>query len=110
MIDIIAVPNGAFSLQDFLDLPTSSEIVESLKDKPFTKSMKTKVFLKIYQTFDLVAQFEQQGFETSTINPLEVAGIAHEAIEQAWEVILETFSDEDRALLNSLFEEPALQH
>lgn len=110
MIDIIAVPNGVFSLQEFIDSPGTSEIIETLKGKSLTKHMKMKVFLKLYQTYDLVAQFGQQGFETSTINPLQVAAIAHEAVEEAFEVILDTFSDEDRSLIDSIFVEPTLQN
>lgn len=105
MINIVAIPNGAMSLQDFLGEPCNAQVIEHLKGGSFSKAKKLKTFLAFYQTKDAVAQLACQGYDLTSLNPLELAATAAAAIEQGFDKIMKTFDDEERSVLDSLFKD-----
>ena len=105
MINIVAIPNEAISLQEFLAEPCNAQVIEQLKDRSFSKAKKLKTFLAFYQTKDAVAQLACQGYDLASLNPLELAATASVAIDQGFDKIMKTFDDEERSVLDSLFKD-----
>lgn len=109
-VHIHAIPNGVYSLQEFLDAPIADAIIASLKINRHSKEKRLKLFLIFYQDIDLVAQLVQQGHELSSINREEAAIAASNLLDQAYDIIIGEFNTEERTLLESLFDESAPQH
>lgn len=103
MINILMIPNGAMSLQEFIADPCNAQVIEHLKNGAFSKAKKLRTFLAFYQTKDAVAQLALQGYELTSLNPLELAATASVAIDQGFDKIMKTFDDEERRVLDSLF-------
>ncbi|ATI27013.1 hypothetical protein CR47_0213915 [Ralstonia solanacearum] len=69
-----------------------------------------RIFLSFYQTFDMVAQLQDQGVDPCTVDVEDIATAASFLIEKGFDKIIETFEPEDRALLDSLFQESEVSH
>ena len=110
MININSVPNGYFTLQQFIESPGTSGLIDVLRNQSISKKNKLKIFLTLYQTYDLVAQFAQQGYQISTLNSLQMVGIAHQAIDGEFDSILESFSYEDQSLMDLILVKGSIQH
>lgn len=105
MINIVSIPNGAISLQDFLADPCNAKVIEHLKNGALSKAKKLRTFLAFYQTKDAVAQLACQGYDLTILNPLELASTASVAIEKGFDKIMKAFDDEERRVLDSLFQD-----
>lgn len=106
----IAVPNGAFPLKDVLAAPTTKQIIETLRNETRANGRKLRIFLSFYQTFDMVAQLQEQGVSPETVDIEEISTVASLVIEQGFDTIMETFTEAERAFLNSLFKEGEVSH
>lgn len=106
----IAVPNGVFPLKEVLAAPTTKQIIETLRKETRANDRKLRIFLSFYQTFDMVAQLQEQGVAPETVDVEEIATAASLVIEQGFDTIMETFSEAERAFLNSLFKEGEVSH
>ena len=102
---MFVIPNGAISLQEFLADPDNEKIIQHLKHGAFTKTKKLRTFLAFYQTKDAVTQLACQGYDLSSLDPLELAATSSAAIEKGFDKIMKTFSTEERRLLDSLFKD-----
>jgi hypothetical protein len=110
MKTFIAAPNGAFPLKEVLSAPTTKQIIASLRADPRTTGRKLRIFLSFYQTFDMVAQLQDQGHDTATLDVEEIATASSFLIEANFDTIMQTFSSEERVLLNSLFQEGGVSY
>lgn len=110
MKTFIAVPNGVFPLKEVLAAPTTKNIIKSLSADPRSHGRKLRIFLSFYQTFDMVAQLQDQGIDPSTVDVEEIATAASLLIEQGFDTIIEAFDPEDRAFLKALFDESTYTH
>ncbi|WP_148257982.1 hypothetical protein [Ralstonia solanacearum] len=110
MKTFIAVPNGVFPLKEVLAAPTTKIIIKNLSADPRTHGRKLRIFLSFYQTFDMVAQLQDQGVDPCTVDVEDIATAASFLIEKGFDKIIETFEPEDRALLDSLFQESEVSH
>jgi hypothetical protein len=106
----IAVPNGVFPLKEVLAAPSTKEIIAALRKQSRAHDRKLRVFLSFYQTFDIVAQLQDQSVAPETVDVEEIATAAALCIEYGFDAIMQTFSEEDLALLNSLFQESEVSH
>lgn len=110
MKTFIAVPNGIFPLQEVLAAPTTKSFLKKLCASSCSKIDKLKFFLSYYQTFDMVAQLQDQGVDPATVDVEEVSMAASILIQKGFDKLIETFEPEDHALLDSLFIEPTQTH
>ena len=110
MNTFIAVPNGVFTLKEVLAAPTTKLIIETLQKETRAHVRKLRIFLSFYQTFDMVAQLQNQSVDPETVDVEEIATAAALLIEQGFDTIMETFSEGERAFLNSLFKEGEVSH
>jgi hypothetical protein len=102
-LNLVAVPNGVFSLEEILETPAMKEFINDIKSIDDAETNKIKVFLVVYQISDTLAQMKLQGFDNSQVNMDNLKESIKVTIELGYEIIMKTFSNHERKKLRELF-------
>ena len=107
-INIIAVPNGFFTLDDALEAPPIQQaIIQIRQEHRLDQEGKLKSLLSFYQTVDTLAQLKAQNFEDVEFSHVAQASVF--AVNAAFEKIMASFGEQGQARLYALFQ-PNFQH
>jgi hypothetical protein len=101
-LNLIAVPNGVFSLEEILETPAMKEFVKDIKDIEDAETTKIKIILVAYQITDTLAQMKLQGFDKSQVSMDNLKESIKVTIELGYEMIMKTFSNHERKKLREL--------
>lgn len=102
-LNLVAVPNGVFSLEEILETSAMKELIKDIKSIEDEETTKVKVFLFAYQFSDTIAQMEFQGFDKSQVNMENLKESIKVTIELSYEIIMKTFSNHERKKIRELF-------
>lgn len=108
-LNLIAVPNGVFSLEQALDDTLIKKIVQKLQSAEASTTAKIKTFLIYYQMIDTLAQMHMQGFDMKQVNQVGLEKSMRDAIDLGYDSIMKTFTNYERKKLHSLFLEAPAQ-
>lgn len=102
-LNLVAVPNGIFSLEEILETHSMKEFIQEIKSIEDEETTKVKVFLVAYQISDTLAQMKLQGFDKSQVNMDNLKESIKVTVELGYEMIMKTFSNHERKKLRELF-------
>ncbi|PUE62890.1 hypothetical protein B9Z45_02155 [Limnohabitans sp. 2KL-17] len=102
-LNLVAVPNGVFGLDEILKTGPMKKFVEEIKSVEDAETNKIKVFLVAYQISDTLAQMKLQGFDKSQVNMNNLKESIKVTIELGYEMIMKTFSNHERKTIRELF-------
>lgn len=108
-LNLIAVPNGVFTLEQALDDTLIKKIVQRLQSEDHSTTAKIKTFLIYYQMIDTLAQMHMQGFDLKQVNEAGLKQSMKDAIDLGYDSIMKTFTNHERKKLHSLFQEAPAQ-
>lgn len=103
-LNLVAVPNGVFSLEQALDDTLIKKAVKQLQSAEASTTAKIKTFLIYYQMIDTLAQMHMQGFDLNQVNEAGLKESMKYAIDTGYESIMKTFTNHQRKKLHALFE------
>jgi len=95
-LNLIAVPNGVFSLEEILETPAMKEFINDIKSIEDAETTKIKIILVAYQISDTLAQMKLQGFDKAQVNMHNLKESIKVTIELGYETIMKTFSNHER--------------
>ncbi len=102
-LNLIAVPNGAFTLEEAIKEPILQEAIQKIKCfKGTTTTENIKAFLAAYQIIDTLTQMRNQGMDLSQLNGQEFKASMTMAIEVGYDSIMKTFTNHERKMLHEL--------
>lgn len=101
-INLIAVPNGVFSLEDILELPFINEFIQKLKSIDDPEPIKVKAFLAAYQLADTLSQLDAQGFDIKQIDMENMKKFMCATIDDCYESFMKTFTNNERKIIHEL--------
>ncbi|WP_374510443.1 hypothetical protein [Niveibacterium sp.] len=104
-LNLVAVPNGVFSLEEALDDSLIKEAVKLLQSAEVSTTAKIKTFLIYYQMLDTLAQLHMQGFDLNEVNEAGLKESMKYAIDVGYDSIIKTFPKHQRKKLNELFKQ-----
>ena len=104
-LNLIAVPNGVFSLEKALDDTLIKKVVQLLQSAEASITAKIKTFLIYYQMIDTLAQMHMQGFDMNDVNQAGLQKSMKDAIDLGYDSIMKTFTNHERKKLHALFQE-----
>ena len=101
-LNLIAVPNGAFTLKEALQDPLIKKLVKHIQSTEDTTTVKIKSFLAVYQMIDTLAQMRTQGMDMRQVNYAGLKESMKIAIELGYDTIMKTFTNHERKMLHEL--------
>ena len=100
-LNLIAVPNGAFTLEEALQDSTVQQAVQMIKPIEGTTASKIKAFLAIYQMIDALAQMRQQDIDMSQLH-YENFRNSMTMVNVSYDSIMKSFTNHERKMLQEL--------
>lgn len=104
-LNLVAVPNGIFSLEEILETRSMKEFIQEVKSFDDEETNKIKVFLVAYQISDILSQMKLQGIDKSQVNMDNLKESIKVTTELGYEIIMKTFSNHERKQIRELFRE-----
>ena len=101
-LNLIAVPNGAFTLEEALQDSTVQQAVQMIKPIEGTTESKIKAFLAIYQMIDALAQMRQQDIDMSQLHYENFRNSMTMVINVSYDSIMKSFTNHERKMLQEL--------
>jgi hypothetical protein len=102
-LNLIAVPNGVYSLEEILKTRSMKEFIQEVKSFDDEEANKIKVFLVAYQISDILVQMKLQGIDKSQVNMDNLKESMKMTVEYGYETIMKTFSNHERKQIRELF-------
>ena len=106
-LNLIAIPNGAFTLDRVLQNILIQESIQKIQKLQATKTAKIKEFLTYYQIMDTLAQMQMQGLDISSVNEPALVESMKYTVEVCYDSIMKSFTNQERKQLHDLVEQPA---
>lgn len=98
------IPNSFLSLEEAISLPDMQALIKKIqRDSIRNKEQKLKSFLAYYQTMCLQGEMISRGYLLDNTALLELIMLCEEAVEKAFEPIMQSFNKKDKRKLASLF-------
>jgi hypothetical protein len=101
-LNLIAVPNGAFTLEEALQDSTVQQAVQMIKPIEGTTTSKIKAFLSVYQMIDALSQMRQQDIDMSQLHYENFRNSMTMVINVSYDSIMKSFSNHERKMLQEL--------
>ena len=101
-LNLIAVPNGFYSLEEALQDSTVQQAVQMIKPIEGTTASKIKAFLAIYQMIDALAQMRQQDIDMSQLHYENFRNSMTMVIDLGYDSIMKSFTNHERKMLQEL--------
>jgi hypothetical protein len=102
LINLIAVPNGVFSLEEIIELPFIKEFIQKMKLVDNPEPIKVKVFLTAYQLVDTLSQLDAQGIDIKQIDMEDMKKFILATIEDCYDSFMNTFTNHERKMIHEL--------
>lgn len=102
-LNLIAVPNGFYTLEEALQDPTIKQAAQMLKPLEGTTTGKIKAFLTVYQMIDALAQLHLKGFDMNQVNQAGLEKNMKYVIDTGYDSIMKTFTNHQRKQIRELF-------
>lgn len=103
-LNLIAIPNGVFTLEQALDDTLIKKIVQKLQSTEASTTAKIKTLLIYYQMIDTLAQMHMQGFDMNQVNQGGLEKSMKDAIDLGYDSIMKTFTNHERKKIHALFQ------
>ena len=104
-LNLIAIPNGVFTLEEALEDTLIKELIQNLQAAEVTETDKIKAFLTLYQMIDTLAQLHLKGFDMNQVNQAGLEKNMKYVIDTGYDSIMKTFTNHERKKLHALFQE-----
>ena len=101
-LNLIAVPNGFYTVEEALQDPTIKQAAQMLKPLEGTTASKIKAFLAIYQMIDALAQMRQQDIDMSQLHYENFRNSMTMVINVSYDSIMKSFTNHERKILQEL--------
>ena len=101
-LNLIAVPNGFYTLEEALQDSTVQQAVQMIKPIEGTTESKIKAFLAIYQMIDALAQMRQQDIDMSQLHYENFRNSMTMVINVSYDSIMKSFTNHERKMLQEL--------
>lgn len=102
-LNLIAVPNGFYSLEEALQEPTIQQAVQMIEPTEGTTTSKIKAFLTVYQMIDALDQMRQQGMDLDQLNREVFRDSMTATVHLSYDLIMKSFTNHERKMLHGLF-------
>lgn len=106
-LNLIAVPNGAFTLDQVLEDTLIKQAIKQLQDQNAPTTAKVKAFLAYYQMIDTLAQMHVQGLDISGVNETALKESMKYTIDVCYDSIMNSFSKQQRQKIRDLVQKTA---
>jgi hypothetical protein len=101
-LNLIAVPNGFYSLDEALQEPTIQRAIQMIKPTEGTTTSKIKAFLTVYQMIDTLDQMRQQGMDLDQLNREVFRDSMTATVHISYDLIMKSFTNHERKMLQEL--------
>ena len=101
-LNLIAVPNGVFTLEEALEDTLIKKLLQQLQATEVTETDKIKAFLTLYQMIDTLAQLHLKGFDMNDVNQAGLEKNMKEFIELGYDSVMKTFTNHQRKQIRQL--------
>lgn len=101
-LNLIAVPNGFYTLEEALQDPTIKQAAQMLKPLEGTTKGKIKAFLIVYQMIDALDQMRQQGMDLNQLNREVFKDSMAATVHLSYDLIMKSFTNHERKMLQEL--------
>ncbi|WP_374555166.1 hypothetical protein [Aquitalea pelogenes] len=101
-LNLIAVPNGVFSLEEAIDDTLIQNVIQQLQKEDAPTTTKIKAFLTVYQMIDTLAQMHMQGLDIEQVNQFGLAMSMKDTIDLGYDSIMKTFTNHERKRIHDL--------
>ena len=101
-INLIAVPNGFYTLEEALQDPTIKQAAQMLKPLEGTTTGKIKAFLTVYQMIDALDQMTEQGIDLDLLNRDVFRDSMTATVHHTYDLIMKSFTNHERKMLQEL--------
>ena len=101
-LNLIAVPNGFYTLEEALQDPTIKQAAQMLKPLEGTTTGKIKAFLTVYQMIDALAQMRQQDIDMSQLHYENFRNSMTMVVNVSFDSIMKSFTNHERKMLQEL--------
>lgn len=101
-LNLIAVPNGFYTLEEALQDPTIKQAAQMLKPLESTTTGKIKAFLTVYQMIDALDQMRQQGMDLNQLNREVFKDSMAATVHLSYDLIMKSFTNHERKMLQEL--------
>lgn len=101
-LNLIAVPNGAFTLEEALQNVFINESVTKIASFGGTTTGKIKAFLTVYQMIDALHQMIEQGMDLSLLNYEVFRDSMKATVHLSYDSIMKSFTNHERKMLQEL--------
>jgi hypothetical protein len=102
-LNLIAVPNGFYSLEEALQEPTIQQAAQKIQSFEGTTTSKIKAFLTVYQMIDALDQMRQQGMGLNQLNREVFRDSMAVTVHNAYDLIMKSFTNHERKMLHGMF-------
>ena len=101
-LNLIAVPNGFYTLEEALQDPTIKQAAQMLKPLEGTTTGKIKAFLTVYQMIDALDQMRRQGMDLNQLNREVFKDSMAATVHLSYDLIMKSFTNHERKMLQEL--------
>ena len=101
-LNLIAIPNGVFTLEEALEDPTIKQAAQMLKPLEGTTTGKIKAFLTVYQMIDALDQMTEQGIDLDLLNREVFKDSMTATVHLSYDLIMKSFTNHERKMLQEL--------
>ena len=101
-LNLIAVPNGFYTLEEALQEPTIKQAVQKIQSIEGTTTGKIKAFLTVYQMIDALDQMRQQGMDLNQLNREVFKDSMAATVHLSYDLIMKSFTNHERKMLQEL--------
>ena len=101
-LNLIAVPNGVFTLEEALEDTLIKKLLQQLQATEVTETDKIKAFLTLYQMIDTLAQLHLKGFDMKQVNQAGLEKNMKYVIDTGYDSIMKTFTNHQRKQIRQL--------
>ena len=108
-LNIIAVPNGFYSLEEALQEPTIKQVVQKIQSIEGTTTSKIKAFLTVYQMIDALDQMTEQGIDLDLLNREVFRDSMTATVNISYDSIIKSFTNHERKMLQELVTKASTQ-
>jgi hypothetical protein len=101
-LNLIAVPNGVFTLEEALEDTLIKMLLQQLQAAEVTETDKIKAFLTLYQMIDTLAQLHLKGFDMKQVNQAGLEQNMKYVVDVGYDSIMKTFTNHQRKQIREL--------
>ena len=98
-LNLIAVPNGFYTLEEALQEPTIKQAVQKIQSIEGTTTGKIKAFLTVYQMIDALDQMTEQGIDLDLLNREVFRDSMTATVHFNYDSIMNSFTNHERKML-----------